>query len=526
MTLWVVTILTGCGDEIPTEDTDTGNETSIINNENQELDSLFPGTIFDGITVGKSSVQDVEALLNERVVEYVSDGFQSGKTTITDDFYEWNAKYRYVYDLGEIKENNDYTMEDMVIYVWTVELFLDSDSEYRDSVKRIQSTIDENCMAEYATVDGYYSDDIIEGNVTYYPIQHLQMCGIDCIEYIMLGKFANCNIEDAKHMVVFSVGITSEELYQKGEIVMENTIEMPKVEVEVLEIDDSLVISSELNQSDYCNVAFLLLDEMQLKGIHSRSISIFSVHEGTGNMKLVSIPRGLYLNIGNGKYGKCSEAYPAGGIEQTVRMLNQNLDMNIEKFIAIDFKELSRFIDTIGGVWTDVDLEGNEQSYDSYKGIIMSLLECEEPIALDNGYQLLNGNQVAAYSYLNEITGYTARQNQLMQDIHKQLSETDEVVLKQAIDECINNIYTNMDAEEMQNIANYSLTDAVVFPQDSMSVSTNMGSKGKCIIPTDLESNVIWLHQFLFGQENYNVSSTVKEYSEQIKEDASKYVEN
>uniref|UniRef100_UPI000AE13A1A hypothetical protein n=1 Tax=Clostridium sp. NkU-1 TaxID=1095009 RepID=UPI000AE13A1A len=34
-----------------------------------------------------------------------------------------------------------------------------------------------------------------------------------------------------------------------------------------------------------------------------------------------------------------------------------------------------------------------------------------------------------------------------------------------------------------------------------------------CVIPTTLESNVIQLHQFLYNQENYSPSSTVKKRS-------------
>jgi hypothetical protein len=57
-----------------------------------------------------------------------------------------------------------------------------------------------------------------------------------------------------------------------------------------------------------------------------------------------------------------------------------------------------------------------------------------------------------------------------------------------------------------------------------MRTTGNIGAKGSCVIPLDLESNVVWLHQFLFEDADYTVSSTVKECSDKVKEDTSKYI--
>ena len=52
----------------------------------------------------------------------------------------------------------------------------------------------------------------------------------------------------------------------------------------------------------------------------------------------------------------------------------------------------------------------------------------------------------------------------------------------------------------------------------------NIGAKGSCVIPLDLESNVVWLHKFLFNLDSYTVSDTVKECSAKVKSDTSAYV--
>ena len=54
--------------------------------------------------------------------------------------------------------------------------------------------------------------------------------------------------------------------------------------------------------------------------------------------------------------------------------------------------------------------------------------------------------------------------------------------------------------------------------------NANMGAKGACVIPTSLEDNVVWLHQFLFEDMEYTVTQSVREYSQKIESDTSKYL--
>lgn len=49
-----------------------------------------------------------------------------------------------------------------------------------------------------------------------------------------------------------------------------------------------------------------------------------------------------------------------------------------------------------------------------------------------------------------------------------------------------------------------------------------MGRKGACVIPYTLESNVIELHQFLFGDELYEPTSLVRSISQKILADIGK----
>ena len=483
--------------------------------------------------MGETTVTDVEELLDGKFLEYEyedinkedyedDDGRQLidiysviGKTTITDEFYEWNALYRYT-----LSGNSGFEKEDYLLHDWTVKLLLNEDSEYKDAVQCIQNVIDENMLTEYAPIEGYYTDDMVQGDVIYYPIQKLEYSGVDHIKYIMFGKYANCDREEAKHIVVFSVGVTPEEYYQNGEIlkIAGTYINISELQIAPNEIKENIIIEND-EIKKYQNIAFFITDGQ------CRCTSIISLNSETSELKMVSIPRKLYLNIGD-KYGQYYRAYIKGDVEQAIRTLNTNLDMNIQDFIAIDLKTFSEFVDALGGVWIDVQ----SINATNYSGYIMSVLEIEEPIVLNEGYQLLNGDQVATYCwYLGTNNILDSQLSDVFIAIHKQMQSVDNATLQQAINVYMSNVYTSIDAEVisdgMRNVAdyNYSEIGGVGFPQEGMRELIRNGVGDSDIVPVDLESNVIWLHEFLFGQEGYEVSETVKEYSLQIKENVAQY---
>ncbi len=92
----------------------------------------------------------------------------------------------------------------------------------------------------------------------------------------------------------------------------------------------------------------------------------------------------------------------------------------------------------------------------------------------------------------------------------------------------MNNVYTSIKSDDIlamiNNINNYQIVDEGGFPKEGMRTTGTIGAVGSCVIPLNLEENVVWLHQFLFGDEEYQVTSEVKKYSDIIKSDTSPYL--
>lgn len=323
-------------------------------------------------------------------------------------------------------------------------------------------------------------------------------------------------------------------------LVMTKTSTGPKVtylEPEELEIHEE--VQENETMQGYLNVALFGVDaetDKQVEGgSRSDSIMIASINMDTGDIKLVSVYRDTYLNIGTDEYRKCNAAYFYGGPKQAVKMLNMNLDMDIEYFVTVGYKGLSEAIDELDGVYIDVDSEEIKYIND-YQFSVASVLKTDYTDVTETGYQLLNGLQATAYCRIRYTKGddfkRASRQREVIKAMEEQAKKAnvDDLVALIGNDDFMNNIYTNLDTDTiidlLTNISKYHIVDEGGFPEESMRTTGNIGAKGSCVIPVDLESNVQWLHAFLFDDDSYEVTESVKEYSAKVKADTDPYIGN
>lgn len=301
--------------------------------------------------------------------------------------------------------------------------------------------------------------------------------------------------------------------------------------------DGTAVTGTQIVDTGYTNIALFGVDATTPSGLYkgSRSdcIMIASINMDTGDIKLVSVYRDTYLNLGTDTYNKCNHAYSGGGAEQAIKMLNMNLDLDITNFIAVNYQSLIDLIDGLGGIYIDVD-KNELKHINNYQITINKDLNLGgyTPVT-ETGYQKLNGLQATAYCRIRyDISGgdfgRASNQREVIKAIEEQAKKTDAATLTKVFTQVVDEIYTSIDSKDLlelvSNINNYRIVDEGGFPEESMRTTGNIGAKGSCVIPLDLESNVVWLHQFLFEDADYTVSSTVKECSDKVKEDTSKYI--
>ncbi len=252
---------------------------------------------------------------------------------------------------------------------------------------------------------------------------------------------------------------------------------------------------------------------------------ILSINNATKEAKLVSVYRDTYLDIGDGKYTKANAAYAYGGPTQAVTMLNQNFDLDIEDYATIGFGGVADIIDALGGI--DIDIKEDEIHYmnDYQSTMAQELGKTYVPVQAA-GTQTLTGLQAVSYCRVRYTAGgdftRTERQRTVLTQTFSKLKTASAAQMVSIATKLLSEgeVQTSLSMTEIASLASgatqYSIGDSTGVPTESLRTDAYVG-KQDCIIPVTLADNVVWLHEYLFGESGYQVSDTVQTISDQIR---------
>ena len=311
-----------------------------------------------------------------------------------------------------------------------------------------------------------------------------------------------------------------------------------KIDEEEIKAKMNDTVAENVTLKGYKNIALFGVDSREGslgKGTRSDTIIIASINNDTGDIRLCSVYRDTYLNLGNDSYNKCNAAYAKGGPEQAINMLNMNMDLNITDYVTVGFEGLIETIDALGGVYIDVQQNEivhlnnyqismvgkttDKKTYTATEGV--DYIAVKEP-----GKQLLNGLQATAYCrirYVGDDFMRAQRQRTVLAAVMDVCKQSDPATLNKILNAALPNVSTSLDVDEMtamlSNVTKYNITGSDGFPFESNRATGTVGSKGSCVIPVNLEQNVTLLHNFLFDDSAYQVSAQVKQYSNKVSSD-------
>lgn len=302
-------------------------------------------------------------------------------------------------------------------------------------------------------------------------------------------------------------------------------IQKPKVEQDQIEVNESLQESTMETMKGYTTVALFGLDTREAgqlgSGNRSDTIIIASINNDTKEVKLVSVYRDTYLNLTNGKYNKCNGAYSAGGPAQAISMLNTNLDLDIEYYVSVDFAALTKTVDLLGGI--DIDVDDTEiEHLNNYIVETSKVTGVQTQPLTSTGLQTLDGVQATSYCRIRYTAGddfkRTERQREVIMQLVSKAKKMDISKVNDIIDAVFPLIATNYTNDELVAMApqllTYDIVDTTGFPFDKANATVK--GKGSCVIPVNLEENVKQLHEYLFGNSDYQPSNEVTEISSKI----------
>jgi polyisoprenyl-teichoic acid--peptidoglycan teichoic acid transferase len=86
----------------------------------------------------------------------------------------------------------------------------------------------------------------------------------------------------------------------------------------------------------------------------SDTMMLVRVTPATGEVKLLSVPRDLYVEIEPGMNDKINSAYAYGGVDQARSVMEGLTGVTVDNYVIVDFQGFQEVINAIGGVKVDV----------------------------------------------------------------------------------------------------------------------------------------------------------------------------
>lgn len=342
-----------------------------------------------------------------------------------------------------------------------------------------------------------------------------------------------------RRLILFIIELVVVAILLVGVFIMSKFNLMDRVELDDNKIrNESLSKDTQDLMDNYTDIALFGLDNRETGNYswgNSDVIMIVSINNKTKEMSMVSVYRDTYLDVSakgdESSFNKANSAFNRGGAERAVFMLNNNLDLDIDDYVAFDFEAVADAIDVLGGV--EITLTDAEVKYiNQYITETNSIVGGNSNLISSSGTKTLDGVQAVAYTRIRYTAGgdfkRAERQRIVIAAALDKAKTCDLKTLNKLVDVVFPEIETSMSASTMLQmvgaVMDYDLSQSYGFPFERNAI--NHPKKSDIVVPCTLETNVIELHKLLYGIEDYTPSDTVQKFSDYIENDTGQHADD
>ena len=297
-----------------------------------------------------------------------------------------------------------------------------------------------------------------------------------------------------------------------------------KLNHEEIDVNDVGINVDAPEYKGYLNILLLGVDSRNntYEGTLSDSIMIVSINQDTNDVKIASVYRDCYLKVGN-KLDKITHAFGQGGAKASLTAINTNLDLDITKYVAINFEVVVDVVDAVGGI--DMDITSAEAKYiNTYIKEINRVTKHSSKQITKAGSYHLDGVQALAYARIRYTEGgdykRTERQRTVLNKVFEKVKTMNLVQLNNIADKILGEISTNIPTNEilylLSQAASYNIASTRGWPDTETGIKGYHPADLWYGAPVNLANQVKELHSYLFEEEEYETSATVQSISDQI----------
>lgn len=243
------------------------------------------------------------------------------------------------------------------------------------------------------------------------------------------------------------------------------------------------------------NILLLGLDMARENSQRSDAVLIASI--GYGRLHLTSILRDTLVNIPGHGSGKLNAAYAHGGPTLVMRTLNENFDLNLMHYIAVDFTALADLVDALGGVdlnVTEAEMTRINQNLEAARGQFEAMGYSAPALTQCGEATHLNGVQALYYARIRKLDSdfmRASRQRALLEAMLGKLRSNfwNPVLLVRLFKVLTSSIDTNMSTLQLLSLGEKALL-AGAPGQTRLPVEGSYTDDGSSLSVTDRQKNI------------------------------------
>lgn len=292
--------------------------------------------------------------------------------------------------------------------------------------------------------------------------------------------------------------------------------------MERTELDSEDLGISTSNYDGVKNIALFGIDSRQDNSSgRSDANVILTIDKKHKKIKLTSIARDTYVAIDGHSNQKLTHAYAYGKSQLAVKTLNKNFGLEITDYVTMNFFELARVIDYIGGVYIDVsDAEFKELNSYVIPTTDFGDIKCE--LLPSSGYQKLSGAQAVCFARIRHTDGDIERgnrQKEVLTAMFTQVKTMNVLKLPEVAEMVVSECQTSLSTNDIIGLGTWALTATPEFEQLSIP-NDNVPGKGKIIggawcYVYDLEKASKEIKDFIFEENYYSKEEVAKRLAEE-----------
>lgn len=278
-------------------------------------------------------------------------------------------------------------------------------------------------------------------------------------------------------VLLISIGLGSTYVYSTL-----NKMDIKKIaqDNKSLGIDDS---NKDLYKDSIINIALFGIDSREHNDIgRSDAVIIATIDTKHNKIKLTSLMRDSYVDVeGHGKT-KLTHAYSYGGPTLALKTINQNFGLNIKDYVTVNFDNLAKIIDDIGGVPITIKSYEVNEVNKYVQNVAKITGTTYKPV--HEGEQVLNGTQAVGYARVRYVGDgdyeRTQRQRNVLDGIIKKLSNLSVSEYPSTVNKLMQYVETNLTPSKVVSLAT-SVASTGIPPVENMRFPLDGYCKGDMI---------------------------------------------